>query len=77
VEQVLLEHPSVALAQVFGRPDEQWGEAVHAVCALRAGASVTEAELLDFVQSRIARYKKPRSVVFRQAPLDRADHPSS
>jgi len=77
VEQVLLEHPSVAQAHVFGRPDEQWGEAVHAVCALRAGASVTEAELLDFVQSRIARYKKPRSVVFRQAPLDRADHPSS
>ena len=76
VEQVLLEHPAVAEAFVHGRPDDKWGEAVHAKCALRAGASVTEAELLDFVRARIARYKRPHSVAFHPAPLDRRSDPS-
>lgn len=71
VEQVLLEHPAVAEAFVFGRPDDKWGESVHAVCALKSGASVTEAELQGFVESRIARYKRPKSVGFRPAPLSR------
>jgi acyl-CoA synthetase (AMP-forming)/AMP-acid ligase II len=72
VEQVLLEHPAVAEAFVFGLPDQRWGEAVHAVCALRPGSKVSEAELLDHVGSRIARYKRPQRVIFRAAPLDRS-----
>lgn len=71
VEQVLLEHPAVAEAYVFGKPDAQWAEAVHAVCALHAGAVAGEQELMDFVQARIARYKRPQSVSFRPAPLAR------
>jgi long-chain acyl-CoA synthetase len=71
VEQVLLEHPAVAEAFVFGQPDDKWGEAVHAVCALKTGASASEAELLQFVATRIARYKSPKSVVFHPAPLTR------
>jgi acyl-CoA synthetase (AMP-forming)/AMP-acid ligase II len=71
VEQVLLEHPAVAEAFVFGQPDDKWGEALHAVCALKTGASASEAELLQFVATRIARYKSPKSVVFHPAPLTR------
>ena len=72
VEQVLLEHPAVAEAFVFGQPDDKWGEAVHAVCALKSGVTVPEAELLHFVTTRIARYKTPKSLVYRPAPLVRS-----
>ena len=71
VEQVLLEHPAVAEAFVFGRPDEKWGEAVHAACALKPGMSTTEAALIAFVEQRLARYKRPQSVSFKPAPLAR------
>jgi len=71
VEQVLLEHPAVAEAFVFGRADEKWGEAVHAACALKPGATATEAELIGFVEQRLARYKRPQRVSFGPAPLER------
>jgi long-chain acyl-CoA synthetase len=71
VEQVLLEHPAVAEAFVFGLPDEHWGEAVHAACALKPGAVTTEAELIGFVGERLARYKRPQRVRFGPAPLER------
>ncbi|MDO9433912.1 AMP-binding protein [Hydrogenophaga sp.] len=71
VEQVLLEHPAVAEAFVFGQPDEKWGEAVHAVCALKPGAVASSDELTSFVAQRLARYKRPQSVRFRSAPLER------
>ncbi len=75
VEQVLLEHPAVTEAFVFGQPDDRWGEAVHAACVLRPGAVVAEAELIGFVEQRLARYKRPQSVRFMAAPLDRAPLP--
>ena len=71
VEQVLLEHPAVAEAFVFGQADPKWGEAVHAVCALQPGVKVEVAELLAFLETRIARYKKPQTLVFQAAPLVR------
>jgi long-chain acyl-CoA synthetase len=71
VEQVLLEHPAVAEAFVFGQADEQWGEAVQAACALKPGTTATEAELIAFVAQRLARYKRPQSVRFMPAPLER------
>lgn len=72
VEQVLLEHPAVAEAFVFGQADEKWGEAVHAACALKPGATATEAELIGFVEQRLARYKRPQRVLFHPAPLKRS-----
>lgn len=71
VEQVLLEHPAVAEAFVFGKPDEKWGEAVHAHCALKPGAQATAEELMEFVGEHLARYKRPQSVRFMSAPLPR------
>lgn len=67
VERTLLEHPAVAEAVVFGVPDAQWGEAVKAVCVLREGGAASAAELIDFVGARIARFKRPKHVVFAAA----------
>lgn len=72
VEQVLLEHPAVAEAFVFGQADEKWGEAVHAACALKPGAIATEADLIGFVAQRLARFKRPQQVRILPAPLTRA-----
>jgi long-chain acyl-CoA synthetase len=67
VENVILEHPAVAEVSVIGVPDEQWGEAIKAICVLEPGQSAQEKELIDFVASRIARYKKPKFVVFAES----------
>ncbi|MFE7601236.1 long-chain fatty acid--CoA ligase [Streptomyces sp. NPDC057494] len=63
VEDALLGHPDVAEAAVIGVPDARWGEVGRAVVVLRAGAVVTEAELIAHLEGRLARYKIPRSVV--------------
>ncbi|MGH8702539.1 MAG: AMP-binding protein [Burkholderiales bacterium] len=64
VEKLILEHPAITEAVVLGVPDAQWGEAVKAVCVCKPGRQVSAAELIEFVGGRIARYKKPRHVVF-------------
>ncbi|MBW2324071.1 MAG: AMP-binding protein, partial [Deltaproteobacteria bacterium] len=67
VEKVILSHESVEEVSVIGVVDKQWGEAIKAVCALKKGASLEPQELIDFVASKIARYKKPKHVVFVDA----------
>lgn len=67
VENVIRAHPAIAEAAVIGVPDAQWGEAIKAVCVCKGGASVTAQELIDFVGQRIARYKRPKHVVFVNA----------
>jgi long-chain acyl-CoA synthetase len=65
VEKVILEHPAIAEVVVIGVADPQWGEAIKAVCACRPGATApSPAELIEFVGARIARFKKPKHVVF-------------
>jgi acyl-CoA synthetase (AMP-forming)/AMP-acid ligase II len=74
VERAIMEHPSLAQVVVLGVPDVQWGEAVKAVCVLKAGCTLSAEELIEFVGGRIARYKKPKHVVFVSAlPLGGAD----
>lgn len=63
VEAALKAHSAVADAVVFGVPDREWGEAVKAVCALRAECGATVQEIVDFVAGRIARYKRPKHLV--------------
>ena len=60
VEAALKAHPSVAEAVVFGVPDREWGEAIKAVCVLRANATATPDEISASVADRIARYKRPK-----------------
>ena len=67
VEKAILEHPSIAEVSVIGVPDPKWGEAIKAVCVLKSGESVVEKELIEFVGSKIARYKKPQQVVYVDA----------
>jgi acyl-CoA synthetase (AMP-forming)/AMP-acid ligase II len=66
VEQALYEHSAVADVAVIGIPDERWGESVHAIIQLRAGADATSEELLAFCRERLAGYKCPRSVDFTE-----------
>jgi acyl-CoA synthetase (AMP-forming)/AMP-acid ligase II len=64
VEAVLGAHPQVKDVAVIGLPHDKWGEAVAAVVVRHEGASLTEAELMDWCRGRIAGYKRPRSVRF-------------
>jgi fatty-acyl-CoA synthase len=68
VEEVLYKHPSVAFCAVVAKPDEKWGETPCAFVELRAGASATEAEILEWCRQGLARYKVPRHVVFAEVP---------
>ncbi|MRR18295.1 MAG: long-chain fatty acid--CoA ligase, partial [Deltaproteobacteria bacterium] len=64
VEKVILSQGSVEEVVVIGIPDPEWGEAVLAVCVQKEGSHLKETELIDFVASKIARYKKPKQVLF-------------
>ena len=64
VENALLCHPAVADCGVIGIPDIRWGEAGRAVVVLRPGHSASEADILAFLDGRLARYKIPKSVHF-------------
>ena len=65
VERVLAEHPAVAACAVIGCPDRQWGERVTAVVVLNRGKSVSSQDLISFCRERLAPYKSPKSIVFR------------
>ncbi len=67
VEAVLAAHPGVAAVAVLGLPDPRWGEAVTAVVVPKPGASPTAEEMLDLAGARLAAYKKPKRIVFRES----------
>jgi len=66
IEEVLFEHPDVAEAVAIGVADEYRGEAVKAFVVRRSGASTTEEEVLAFCKERLAAYKTPKAVEFRE-----------
>ncbi|MGZ9223524.1 MAG: AMP-binding protein, partial [Anaerolineales bacterium] len=66
VERVLAEHPSVAACAVIGCPDREWGELVTGVVVLHRGETVSGADLIAFCRERLAPYKSPKSIVFKE-----------
>ncbi|MBB3181841.1 acyl-CoA synthetase [Variovorax sp. Sphag1AA] len=68
VEDALHHHPAVLSAAVVALPDAKWGEVPCAFVELKAGVSVTEAELIDFCRPHLARFKLPKRIVFGELP---------
>ena len=64
IEKALVAHPAVEDAAVIGIPEEDFGEQALAFIVTRAGHAVTGPELLDFLDGRLASYKKPRRFEF-------------
>jgi long-chain acyl-CoA synthetase len=65
VEEVLFSHPAVLEAAVAGVPDAKRGETVKAFVVLKPGAHATEAEIAAYCRERLAPYKLPREIEFR------------
>jgi len=67
IEEFLYTHEAISDAAVYGVPDARYGEAVAVSVILREGASLTEDELREYCEGRIAHYKVPRHVLFVDA----------
>jgi fatty-acyl-CoA synthase len=67
IEEFLYTHPKVADVQVFGVPDERFGEQLCAWINIQEGETLTEEEILEFCRDRIAHYKVPRYIRFVDA----------
>jgi fatty-acyl-CoA synthase len=68
VEQALTTHPAVLEAAVVAAPDEKWGEVPVAFIDLKPGMQASEAELIEHVRARLARFKAPKRIVFGSLP---------
>jgi fatty-acyl-CoA synthase len=68
VEGVLYRHPAVGDAAVVALADEKWGEVPCAFIELKAGAETSEQQLIDFCADNMARFKRPKKVVFGDLP---------
>ncbi len=66
VEEILFTHPKVAQAAVIGVPDPKSGESAKAYIQLKPGEEATEEEFLTWSKEKMAGYKRPRSVEFRE-----------
>ena len=70
VEDVLLQHPAVAMAGVVSRPDQRLGEEIVAFVSLLPGSQATPAEIVEFARGRLAANKYPREVnILDSVPL--------
>jgi len=68
VEDALYKHPAVMAVAVVAKPDEKWGETPCAFVELKAGASASSDELMQWCRKHLAAYKCPRYVVFAEIP---------
>ena len=68
VEDALYRHPAVLACAVVAKPDPKWGETPLAFVEVKAGASVTQADLIAHCKSLLAGYKAPKEVRFEEIP---------
>ncbi len=69
IEKAICAHPDVNECAVVAAPDEQWGEVPAAIVHLKPGSHLSAEALLEFLGSRLARFKLPRRIEFTQEPL--------
>jgi fatty-acyl-CoA synthase len=65
VEDAVFSHPAVAEVAVIGVPDDKWGEMVTALVVVAEGETVTAEEIIAHCRGKIAGYKLPKRVEFR------------
>jgi fatty-acyl-CoA synthase len=68
VEEVLYSHELVIEAAVVAQPDERWGETPCAFVTIKEGVKVSEEELIEWCANKMARFKRPRKIVFGDLP---------
>jgi fatty-acyl-CoA synthase len=68
IENALMNHPAISLCAVVAKPDAKWGEVPCAFVELKDGQSATEAEIISFIRERLAGFKTPKLVIFRELP---------
>lgn len=68
IEAVLYKHAAVGEAAVVALADEKWGEVPCAFVELKADCKTTETELIEFCTNHIARFKRPKRVIFGDLP---------
>ena len=64
IEKVLVEHPAVVDAAVIGIPQDDFGEQPMAFVVAEPAAALSEKDLLEFLEGRLASYKRPRRLAF-------------
>ena len=64
IEAALEHHPKIYEAAVFGVPNEEWGESVHATIVAVPGESLSDDEVTSFAREHLANYKVPRSLEY-------------
>jgi long-chain acyl-CoA synthetase len=62
VEEVMYQHPAAREAAIIGVPDPKFGEEIKAYVSLKSGYEATPAELIQYIQERVANYKYPREL---------------
>ncbi len=67
IDEVLYQHPKIADAVTIGIPDEYRGETVKAFIVPKEGETLTEEEVLKFCEEKLAAYKRPKLVEFRDS----------
>ncbi len=65
VEDAIFQHPDVTEVAVIGIPDEKWGELVTALVVTTEGSELTEADVIAWTKQKLAGYKCPKKVEFR------------
>ena len=68
IEDVLYRHPAVMEAAVVAKADEKWGEVPCAFVDLKPGANVTADDIITFCGEHLARFKKPKAIIFGPLP---------
>ena len=64
IENVLFLHPKIEDVSVIGVSDQDWGQQPRAVLVLKEGEQATPEEIMDFCKTKLASFKRPRSVIF-------------